>query len=254
MWKVNEPFELKETLLGIHEKGYIGALLTGGSDKDGRLPWEMFLGAIKEVSSSTGLYLTAHTGFLDLEQAQGLSGAGVRQGLLDLMGSEDVAREVYHLGSLVPVLRAARAIKESQMEFVPHIVAGLEYGRVKSEFEALQILKDLEPECLVIVTLTPLKGTLMEHLEPPSLKDVTRLMVHARLMHPGLSISLGCERKRGAYSRHLEALAVISGIDRMAVWDEGSVLLAEALGLRPRFQLSCCSVPFFTAWLNEERV
>jgi len=242
MWKADTPAELKDTLIAVYEKGVLGALLTGGSDKEGRLPWEGFLSAIEDVSSQTELYLTAHTGFLNKSQAYGLRQAGIRQGLLDLMGSDEVAQGVYHLRSLLPVLNALKGICEAGLELVPHILAGLEYGRLKSEYQALSILKDYNPKSLVFVTLTPFKGTGMEGVNPPDPLEVAKLIATARLMFPGLPISLGCERKRGRYAEMLEYLALLSGIDRMAIWSEGAISLAQGLGLRPRFQLTCCSL------------
>ena len=242
MWKVNTPAELKDLLIQTHKKGMNGALLTGGSDKEGRLPWESFFDTIGDVYSATHLYLTAHTGFLNNTQALGLKEAGIRQGLLDVMGSDEVAQKVYHLPSLLPVLSAIEAIKEAGLELVPHILAGLDYGKIKAEHNALLILKDFEPDGLVFVTLTPFKGTDMEHASPPDPVEVARLIATARLMFPALSISLGCERQRGNYAERIECLALLAGIDRMAVWSENTLSLALALGLKPRFQLTCCSL------------
>jgi len=42
----------------------------------------------------------------------------------------------------------------------------------------------------------------------------------------------------------MEEFAIHAGATRMAVWSEKTVDLAISLGLRPRFQPTCCSVPF----------
>jgi hypothetical protein len=42
----------------------------------------------------------------------------------------------------------------------------------------------------------------------------------------------------------MEALAVYAGATRMAVWSEKTVDLVLELGLKPRFQPTCCSVQY----------
>lgn len=243
MWKVSTPQGLMETLLEIARKGFYGALLTGGANEKGMLPWESFLEAIYVSYQRTQLFLSAHTGFLTIDQAKGLYSSGVRQGLLDVMGSSELARSVYKLDSLAPVLRALEAIKASGMELVPHIVSGLDFGRIESEFEAAKILSEFQPDAIVIVVITPLRGTPMAHIKPPSPLEVARLIRSVRRLFPETPISLGCERKRGRYSLELEYLAILNGVNRIAVWSEESISFARALGLKLRFQYTCCSLP-----------
>jgi uncharacterized radical SAM superfamily protein len=73
---------------------------------------------------------------------------------------------------------------------------------------------------------------------------VARLIAKARLLMPHLPISLGCERPRNKEGMELEKLALCAGITRMAVWSEEAIEEASGLGLRPRFQPTCCSVDF----------
>ncbi len=242
MWKVREGESLEDLLLRIHQKGYHGCLLTGGANLEGMLPWESYLKAIEWAGENTSLYLSAHTGFVSPSQADALFDVGIRQGLIDVMGSDEVAQKVYHLKSLRHVVRAGEAIKGSGMEFIPHIVAGLFHGTIRDEFTALDLLLDLEPDALIIVTLSPLRGTPMEKVFPPSPQEVAGLIRKARRLFPKLRISLGCERKRGRYSTLLECLAILNGVNGLAVWSEEVLGFAKALGLNVYFQLTCCSL------------
>ncbi len=241
MLKVQNGDELLELGAKVKDRAY-GVLLSGGADRDGRLPWQGFLGAIERMVLDLGLNVTAHTGFVDQDQAQDLRLAGVSQGLLDLMGDPQVVRDVYGLESLKSVTKSYEAICVSGMEFVPHIVAGLYFGRISGEYKALDLLKDLNASSLVIVTLNPLKGTDMAGLMPPPPLEVARLIARARLLFKGLPISLGCERPRGRYSRDLECLALLAGVDRISVWSDSTEMLARELGLEVACQLTCCSL------------
>ncbi len=244
MLKADRPDTFKKVGVELGRKGAQGLLLTGGSDYDGRLPWEQFFSAIKEVNKKTGLYLSAHTGFSDLASCVELRKAGVRQGLLDVMGDDQTAASVYHLEGLKPVLQGLEAIKESGMELVPHVVAGLQYGRIAAEKKALEIIRSFDPDALVIVVLTPLKETPMAGVSYPDPMEIGRLIAVARTMMPDVPISLGCERPRNRDGWLMEKLAIRAGANRMAVWSEPAIAEARRLGLKPRFQTTCCSVQF----------
>jgi hypothetical protein len=244
MIKVNEPDDLLQKAAHLQERGAHGLLLSGGSDRQGRLPWAKYLDAIREMVETTGLYLSAHVGFPDLDTCRQLKKSGVRQALLDVMGDEETASQVYHLKGLQPVTDALENISQSGLQLAPHIVAGLHYGRIKGEEEALQMVSRYNPAVLVFVVLTALRGTPMAGIKAPSPLEVARLIATARLLMPHLPISLGCERPRNREGTELEKLALRAGVTRMAVWSEEVLEEASRLGLSPRFQGTCCSVPF----------
>ncbi len=244
MLKADQPEALLEAGLEQARRGAMGLLLTGGSDGKGQLPWKRFFPAIQEIRERTGLYLSAHSGFPDLDSCTRLKKAGVRQGLLDVMGDDRTAADVYHLEGLKPVLRGLEAIKESGLELVPHVVAGLQYGKIAAEKQALEIIRSFNPDALVVVVLTPLKGTPMESVSYPEPVEVARLVASARVMMPHVPISLGCERPRNRDGWLMEKLAVRAGANRMAVWSDGAIEEACRLGLKPRFQATCCSLSF----------
>ena len=248
MIHVTEPDDLLDKAIYIEKRGAHGLLLSGGSDRQGRLPWAKYGDAIRELAETTGLFLSAHVGFPDLETCRRLKKSGVRQALMDLMGDEETASSVYHLRGLQTVRDALESISQSGLQLAPHIVAGLHYGRMKGEEEALQMVSRYDPAVLVVVVLTALKGTPMAGITPPSPLEVARLIAKARLLMPHLPISLGCERPRNKEGTELEKLALRAGITRMAVWSEEALEEASRLGLSPRFQPTCCSVDFTEAF------
>jgi uncharacterized radical SAM superfamily protein len=248
MIQVTEPDDLIQKAVYLQKRGAHGLLLSGGSDRQGRLPWKKYGHAIREVTETTGLFLSAHVGFPDLETCRELKKSGVRQALIDVMGDEETAFRVYHLTGLQTVRDTLESISQSGLQLAPHIVAGLHYGRIKGEEEALQMLSRCDPAVLVVVVLTALKGTPMAGIKPPSPLEIARLIAKARLLMPHLPISLGCERPRNKEGSELEKLALRAGITRMAVWSEEALEEASRLGLSPRFQATCCSVAFAEAF------
>ncbi len=248
MLKATDPDALLSLCVRLARNRAHGVLLTGGSDLLGRLPWKPYLSTIKKIREQTDLFLSAHTGFPDDRSCRLLKRAGIRQGLVDVMGDDRTATSVYHLKDMSPVLRALDAIKTSGLELVPHIVAGLAHGSIDAEYTALDIIREYAPDALVIVVLTPMKGTPMERVNPPSPLEIGRLVASARVLMPEAPISLGCERPRNREGLLMEILAIMAGANRMAVWSKEAVHEAERLGLSPRFQATCCSLDYNDAF------
>ncbi|MFH1628266.1 MAG: hypothetical protein ABIE47_06030 [Pseudomonadota bacterium] len=170
--------------------------------------------------------------------------AGINQALIDVMGDDTTCSKIYNLDGLKPVIQALKSIKQSDLALIPHVVAGLYYGKIRAEYQALEIIRQYIPAALVIVVLNPLKGTPMAHFKPPSPLEVGRLIAKARLMMPDIPISLGCERPRTKEGKLLEKLAILAGANRMAVWSDDAIDEAKSLGLKLRFQPTCCSLDF----------
>ncbi|MCK4783027.1 MAG: hypothetical protein KAV87_04700 [Desulfobacteraceae bacterium] len=244
MLKAEDPARLKEMCHQFARNGAHGILLTGGSDQKGRLPWKQYGKTIKKIKDETALFISAHTGFIDARTATLLKQAGVTQALIDVMGDKETATRVYHLSSLEQVHSALKVIKKSGLELIPHIVAGLNYGKIKAEYKALDIIRRYRPDALVIVVLTPLAGTPMANVSPPSPLEIGRLIANARLLMPEVPISLGCERPRNRDGWVMEKLAILAGANRMAVWSDVAIQEAKNLDLKPRFQSTCCSLDY----------
>ena len=244
MEAAEDPATLLRAARRFLKNGAHGLLLTGGSDKSGRLPWKRFAGTIREIRGLTGLFISAHVGFPDRETCHLLKKSGISQALIDVMGDEETATAVYHLSGLTPVVQALDAIGEGGLQLIPHIVAGLYYGEMRGEYHALDLIAPYEPTALVIVVLTPFSGTPMKNVTPPSPVEVGRLIAHARLRMPHVPISLGCERPRNRDGWKMEQLAIQAGATRMAVWSDEALSEVRRKGLHPRFQVTCCSVPW----------
>jgi uncharacterized radical SAM superfamily protein len=244
MLKATDPDDLAGRCKAFAKNGAHGVLLTGGADPHGQLPWKRYLPAIDRISAETNLFLSAHTGFPNYQTCLKLKEAGVKQGLVDVMGDHETARSVYHLKGLKPVLEALSGIRKSGLQLAPHIVAGLFHGKMKAEQNALKIIRSHAPHVLVIVVLTPLKGTPMADATTPSPLEIARLIAQARLLMPQVPISLGCERPRNREGWEMERLAIHAGVNRIAVWSHRALSEARRLGLAVRLQRTCCSLDF----------
>ncbi|MEW6684657.1 MAG: radical SAM protein [Candidatus Edwardsbacteria bacterium] len=238
--------ELLETCLQLERDGFLGCLISGGSQKDGTLPWEKFLPAIAEVKKSTNLHISIHSGFIDYKTAVLLKQAGVDQALFDCIGDEETLRNVFHLPfTLSKVEESLSALKEANIPVIPHIILGLNKGKIISEYQALEMVARIEPPLLVVVILMPLCDTPMETCPLPPPKEVGIFLARARLSLPKTVISLGCARPRNKYGEEIGILAIDTGVNRMALWSEKALEEAKRLELETFFKNTCCSVgPF----------
>lgn len=171
-----------------------------------------------------------------------MAAAGVDTAMMDVIGSNDTIREVYHLERPVADFEATlQALCATSMEVVPHIVIGLHYGRILGEPEALDIVSRHRIHSLVLVVIMPFyakPGT----FATPGTTDVGRIFVEARRRLHDRQVLLGCARPPGMHRRVTDAYAVMAGLDGIAFPADGTVAVAHAIGRRAVQEHACCSI------------
>jgi len=242
MIPAENPRRLVRICKEIKEKGGVGCLISGGCLPDGSVPIGRFLEAIAEVKSRFGLKVVVHTGLIDREMAGRLKVSGVDAVLIDIIGSDETAREIYHLGaSGGDFERSLKALREAGIPYVPHVLIGLHYGKLRGEMKALDMIAKYPPSALILIVFFPIRGTEMEDSEPPSPQKVTRVLVKARQMMPQVPLVLGCARPKGRHRVRTDCLAVDAGVNAIAFPSKEAIERAESLGLEISFSPLCCS-------------
>ncbi len=241
MFDAKDPGELVNQCRELENRGAVGVLLSGGCDQAGRLPWHRFLRSIEEIKRHTGLIVSAHTGFLDLKRALELKAAGLDQALIDVVGDHATYLSVYHLSNGTELLlQTLESLQHAGLSIVPHIVCGLNGGRITSEAEAIDILVPFPIDKLVIVSLMKLPKAAAATFIAPAPEEVAHIIVKARETLPAAKISLGCARQRGC--SELEVLAIRAGVNSMALPSDEAIREAEKQSLDIRYQKTCCSI------------
>ncbi len=241
MIPATNPEALLEKCTELAGRGNHGVLISGGCDRKGRLPWELFLSAIREVKDRTGLHVSIHSGLVDVATARRLKDAGVDQALIDVVGDDDTYRRVCHVPFGVAGIEGSlEAMEDAGLEIVPHVVCGLHFGEIRGEPKALQIISRFRVAQLVVVSVMRMPGKSDRRFRPVAAEAVAEIIAEARSRMPNVPISLGCARERG--NRRLEMLAIDAGVNRMALPSDEAVDHARSYGLEVRFQGTCCSV------------
>lgn len=245
MVSTQTPEKLFQQCSEVHAKGGEGVLISGGSDSQGHVPLKRFLKTIARVKSELDMQVVVHTGLVDEETAQGLGKAGIDAAMLDIIGDVTVAKEVYHLEDGPKRMNQSMELLSSAgIPIVPHVLVGLNYGKLGGEIEALEMISQHSPEALVIIALSPVRKTAMDGVEPPTPQDVGRVMTVARLGLQKTPLLLGCARPIGNHKIDSDKYAVRCGVNGVAYISQEGVDTARSIGLHPVFEDVCCSLAY----------
>ncbi len=224
-------------------QGLQGFLLSGGSNRRNEIRYERFYPVIEGLKRDfPDLKVAIHTALTDEAGAKRMEAAGVDTAMMDVIGSEDTIREVYHLDRPVEDFEATlAALTATSMEISPHIVVGLHYGEIRGEARALDMIARYPVNALVLVVIMPFyarPGT----FRTPATADVGRIFLEARQRLPEQQVLLGCARPAGMHKRVTDAYAVMAGLDGIAFPAEGAVEVCRAIGRDWHQEHACCSI------------
>jgi len=217
-------------------------LVSGGCRLDGSVPLFGEEPLLEELGRTGRLNL--HTGLVRTDDEARALAAHAAAVSLDFTVDQEAIDEVYGFQDV----QAGDFIRSYQLlathtRVTPHVLIGLNGGRVKGEPEALAELARLGAEAVILLVLIPTAGSRYEDLEPPPLEEVAEVAAEARLLLPEASVGLGCMRPKGSYRERLDLLAVRAGVDRIAVPTPAAVREAERLGLSAIWSDQCCVFP-----------
>jgi len=242
MYPANTPEKLFELCVKLKHDGALGCLISGGCLPDGSIPLGKFLGTIGKIKRELGLTVFVHTGIIDFDTAEGLKKAGVDSALIDIIGSDETIREIYNLNVTVEDYEnSLKTLHKAGMVFVPHVIVGLHYGKLKGELKALEIISKYKPSALVVIAFMPIHGTEMATVEPPKPADIAKVITVARLMFPQTPLVLGCMRPKGKHRMKTDILAIKAGVNAIAFPTEEAVKFADKQGYETAFSSICCS-------------
>jgi uncharacterized radical SAM superfamily protein len=227
----------------VLREGLQGFLLSGGSNPRNEVRYERFLPTVERLKRDFPfLRIAVHSALMDGRRAKAIEAAGIDIAMMDVIGSDETIREVYHLERRVEDFEATLdALCATRMEIVPHIVIGLHYGRTLGEARALEIVARHGVHALVLVVVMPFYAK-PGSFATPEPAEIGRVFLAARSRLPQREVLLGCARPAGMHKRVTDAYAVMAGLDGIAFPAEGTVALAREIGRDVHQAHACCSV------------
>lgn len=242
MLPATTPEELFELCIKLKKRSAEGCLISGGCTPDGSVPLEGFIDAIARVKKELGLTVFVHTGMITQKTANALYEAGVDAALIDVVGSDDTIEEICNTGLTIESYEnSLEALEKSRIPFVPHIVTGLHYGKLKGERNALNMILKHSPSAVVVIAFMPIRGSEMASVKPPTPEDVGRVIAATRISLPETPIVLGCMRPKGKHRTKTDVLALKAGIDAIAFPTQEAIDYARQKGHETVFSSFCCA-------------
>lgn len=252
MLSAETPEKLKDIGLKLSENGANGALLSGGCDENGAVRFDNFINVISDLKSETDLILNIHTGLItDPSLMKQLAKAGIDVASVDVVGDNDTIRQIYGLEKSVEDYEIGlRILIESGIScIVPHICIGQYFGKLKGEFNAIEILKNLHeeygefPDKIVFIVFIPTRDTLMQDAGAPSINDISTVIENARTVFPDISIILGCMRpKTTDEDRNIEIACLEAGVNGIVLPSKKTLEFAELQGYKLNKYETCCAI------------
>ncbi len=242
MHSATAPEKLFALCRKLKGDGAKGCLVSGGCLPDGSVPLDGFLSTLKRVKRELGLTVFVHTGIIKPKTACALKDACVDAALIDVIGSAQTVQKVYNLKvSVQDYADSLKALAEAKLNLVPHVIVGLNEGKLDGELKALQMIQQVHPSALVIIAFMPIPNTEMAKVPPPKPVDIAKVTATARLMFPDTSLILGCMRPKGKIRRETDILALKAGADAIAFPSEEAVEYAKNKGYMTAFSSYCCA-------------
>ena len=243
------PEKLFELGLKFKKNGAKGCLISGGCLPDGSVPLDDFVPVLRRFKRELGLTVFVHTGIIKQETAFALKEAGINAALIDIIGSAEILRKIYNFKvTIQDYANSLKVLQEAKLNIVPHVIVGLNDGKLDSELQALQMILKIKPSALVIIAFMPIHGTAMAKTTPPKPADISKVTALARQMFPETPLILGCMRPKGRSRGETDVLALKAGVDAIAFPSEEVVEYVKNKGYNIAFSSYCCAQMYVDAF------
>jgi len=228
-----------DTLGSNTPKNVKSFLISGGLKKNGN---SFILDRKKELNElkKRGNYrFNSHIGFVDIEELNEIAKV-VDYVSFDFVSDSKVIKKVYNLDKNAKEYVEQYKMLSSKIDTFPHITVGLDEGKIHWEYEAIDILHKLGAKRLVLNILVPTKGTEFENVPLPDLKEVQKVIKHARKVFSDGTLIIGCMRPGGVYRSKVDQIAIKEGVDRIVKPTPEARELAEKMGFNISYFYECC--------------
>jgi len=239
------PEDLWRTVNGLVEDGAQGMLLTGGSDHNNEVHYGPYYDTIRRIKDEfPDFSIACHTALVDEDAAKCMEQSGIDAAMMDVIGAQDTITQVYHLRRSVDDFEQTleTLVNKTNMKVVPHIVAGLHYGHLLGEWNALEMLQRHTPDAVVLVVVMPFYAPDSRPFVTPDAGAVGSFFMDAREALGETPLLLGCARPPGETKSQIDTYAVMAGLNGIAHPADGMVELATRLERPVRVTPACCSI------------
>lgn len=240
-----------------------GILISGGFDRNGKLPLKKYLNSIKKVKNAyPKLKIYAHVGFVDQDEAKAIKNSRIDCVMTNIIASRNAINSVYNLANSTPedYYDTLKNLKKYKNRTAPHILIGLDFGKIKSEYEAVKQVAKIGADSLVFIAVkklnkridfvnnnnynhNPINDKTDESLNNiiSNENEVISLVSFARNLLPNIPITFGCAKPMTKKRGQLEIDLLNIGIDVIAFPSNETINYAISNIIPFRFEETCCA-------------
>ena len=212
-------------------------LVSGGCTAAGKVPLQAQLDRLAALKR--GRKYNFHVGLLDEAEIEAIAPLADKVSF-DFVGEDATIREVFGLEKTVEDYAQCYERLKKRCTVAPHVCIGLNGGKIKGEYQAIDRLKALGADSVTFIVFVPTPGTRFAYCQPPAAEEAAAVLAYARRTLGCVPIQLGCMRPGGAYRRQLDVLAVKAGVNGIVNPTAEAVALAKSLGLAVERREECC--------------
>jgi hypothetical protein len=217
--------------------GARSCLISGGCDPSGRVPVLAHLERVRAWRE--GRRMNWHVGLIDEPELATIAPL-VDVVSFDFVGDDETIREVYGLPIGVEEYVETYRLLRRYARTLPHVTIGLRGGELGHERPALERLRELGADGLVLLVFIPTPGTRYENRRPPAVEDAAAVIAEARVLLPDVPLFVGCMRPKGPWRERLDPLAVRAGANVIVSPSRPARQSAAEMGLAERTMRECC--------------
>jgi uncharacterized radical SAM superfamily protein len=227
----------------LSEKNPASILLSGGCDPTGRVPLARIIDRVrcKLAHTRRPLKVNVHPGIVNRQEAELIADFATVISFDFIVDDETISEALGTSWTGRDYVDTFRNLGQGKAKVVPHILVGLYRGEIRGEYQAVECLAREGAGQIVFIVFIPTPGTRWEHLAPPQVEDVVRLLAWTRIRLPGAKLTLGCMRPRGKYRRALDLMAVRAGVDAIVLPHPDAVAEVRRRRLTICRKEECCA-------------
>lgn len=200
----------KEEALEILKKDdYLSVLISGGFNTKGSLDIISNIDYLKKIKEY-GKKIVLHSGFITKNEIDLIKGV-VDVISFDFIYDIETIKEVYHLPYTGEDFKKEYLLLRRNIKTFPHIIIGLYKGKIKGEYEIIDVLAEIKPSTIIFLILVPTKNTPFQDILIPDIEEIKKFFYHSRRKLRLTNFVLGCMRPKDKLRDEIEIIAYESG-------------------------------------------
>lgn len=216
-------------------------LISGGSDSFGRVPIRENIDLLRKLKKE-GYRLNLHTGLIDEEDIDLVKEVADTVSF-DFLTDEETIKEVYGIPKTPQdYYDILELMLKKGLNVIPHVTIGILGGKIKGEYDAIRLLKNLPCKEVILLIFVPTKGTEYENRAPVSISEVEKILYYARKILRDKKLTLGCLRPKGSYRYLTDVTAINNSFDKIVMPNIKAKVYAKELHMEIIEKEECCAL------------